>query len=303
MDLNILLSTIISATAALVAIIGGFLVSRVISLSSEQSSIQRKLREINNEIYAKENILNDVVKYLLEDDVEDFIKDNCEKIIFEDKTLEQIIKEDDYTSLTVEELKPYIEELNSIRDEVLDIIESQKRDSFSSDFDELIEGDSQCLKKPNRKECYETIYSAIFNHTQMKQPRDFSNWALSLSPPMLKNIPLLNSANNQDYREKIKERDQLNNELAVLNIQKREQEKILGDYGTPRGLWSGLLVLIYACIVGIICPSILLPYTIGVYDDLSTKYLLLGLFFSELIVLFIYLAFTMYKLTQTQRKP
>ncbi|WP_263406693.1 hypothetical protein [Niallia endozanthoxylica] len=39
MDLNSLITTIISSSAALVAIIGGFLVSRVIALSSEQTGI------------------------------------------------------------------------------------------------------------------------------------------------------------------------------------------------------------------------------------------------------------------------
>lgn len=59
MDLNGLISTIISSTAALVAIIGGFLVSRVISLSSEKNSIVRRLREINNDLKSKKR----VVKY------------------------------------------------------------------------------------------------------------------------------------------------------------------------------------------------------------------------------------------------
>ncbi|WP_186579773.1 hypothetical protein [Aquibacillus kalidii] len=48
-----LLSTIIISTAALVAIIGGFLESRIISTSSDQNGIKRKIREINNELVAK----------------------------------------------------------------------------------------------------------------------------------------------------------------------------------------------------------------------------------------------------------
>ena len=76
-DLNILISTIISATAALVAIIGGFLVSRVITLSSEKNSIVRRLKEINNELSNKQEILDRVELILLEDDVDDFIHNHA----------------------------------------------------------------------------------------------------------------------------------------------------------------------------------------------------------------------------------
>jgi len=92
MDLNNLLSTTINSTSALVAIIGGFLVSRVISLSSEQNSIKRRLREINNEISAKEKMLDNIINWLFEDDLNDFIKANCKKILFEDKTLDKLLK-------------------------------------------------------------------------------------------------------------------------------------------------------------------------------------------------------------------
>lgn len=71
MDLNPLITTIVTATAALTAIIGGFLISRVITLSSEQSSIRRRLREIKIDITAKEQLYIEAEKNLLEEDRED----------------------------------------------------------------------------------------------------------------------------------------------------------------------------------------------------------------------------------------
>jgi len=46
MDLNGLINTIIASTAALVAIIGGFLVSRVLALSSERVAVERSLMRL-----------------------------------------------------------------------------------------------------------------------------------------------------------------------------------------------------------------------------------------------------------------
>ena len=56
MDLNGLISTIISSTAALVAIIGGFLVSRVITLSGEKNGILKKIKEIDKELDIKNTL-------------------------------------------------------------------------------------------------------------------------------------------------------------------------------------------------------------------------------------------------------
>jgi len=198
----------------------------------------------------------------------------------------------------VDEVNPYIQEVYSIRDEIIELIKVYEGD-LSSEFNELINGNPECLKKPNRKEWYENIYDAIYELVPEKST-GFTNWG-GLSLPRL-NFLTPDITNVQNYREKVKERDHLKNDLVVLNVQKDEQKKILGDYGKPIGLWSGLLVLVYACLVGIVYPSTLLPYSIGVYNDINTKWLILGLFFSELMALFLYLALTMYKLTRINRE-
>jgi hypothetical protein len=70
------------------------------------------------------------------------------------------------------------------------------------------------------------------------------------------NPVIVSPVNSQIYRDNEKERNKLQDNLHVLKIQKEEQEKVLNDYGRPRGLWGGLAVLIYACIVGIAYPSV-----------------------------------------------
>lgn len=299
MDLNILISTIIAATAALVAIIGGFLVSRVISLSSERVGIDRRLREIVNDISAKRDMLTRVKESLFEEDADDFIIDNHEKLLLEDKSLEQLIDEDDHSTLTVKELEPYVETFYEIKEEVLSFISNYKSHTVPSDFNELIRGSSE-LKKPNRKDWYELIYDVMYD-----QLPEESNHPFGFNLPSFKPInspPVMNVVSQQKYRDKENERDKLQDELHILDMQKEEQIKILNDYGKPKGLWSGLAVLIYACIVGIGYPSTLLPYPMNYYNDMLTKWFLLILFFSELFALFIYLAFNLHKLTKKTQK-
>jgi hypothetical protein len=87
-------------------------------------------------------------------------------------------------------------------------------------------------------------------------------------------------------------------ELKSLKEQVKKQEQIVKRNSKPAGIWSGLVVLFYACVVGIGWPSTLLPYTENMYNDDLTKKVLLIFFFSEIIIIFIYLAINMRKLTR-----
>lgn len=59
-DPNWLLATMAQAAAVLVAVIGGFLVSRVITLSAERRGLDRRVREIKEAAQEKESILREV---------------------------------------------------------------------------------------------------------------------------------------------------------------------------------------------------------------------------------------------------
>ena len=285
MDLNNLITTTTTSTAALVAIIGGFLVSRVISISSEQNGIKRKIREINNDLIAKRDIITNIEKYLFEDDLNDFVTNKNINRMLSGESLEDIIEEDEYTFLSMQELEPYLRQLREIANELYGLIENTdevytKFSQFNKEFYDFV--------YPDRKEWYAMIFEEIY---KLSQPQPTG---------MLSGFGSFISGNpNTDYRESKKEKERLENEITILDLQKNEQIKILDDYGQPKWIWSGLFVLIYASIVSIIYPSTLLPYPPNTYNDIQTKWLILSLFYSQLFALFIYLGFAMYKLTHS----
>ena len=59
-DPNWLLATMAQSAAAMVAVIGGFLVSRVITLSAERRGLGRRVREIRETAQEKEGVLREV---------------------------------------------------------------------------------------------------------------------------------------------------------------------------------------------------------------------------------------------------
>lgn len=296
MDLNGLISTIISSTAALVAIIGGFLVSRVISLSSEKNSIVRRLREINNDLKSKKELLNTIEIDLLEDDIDSFINEYSKEIIIENKPFDELLEYDKSYNLTVEQLKPYIVELLSIRDEIINLMDDAE--SLPEEFNDFIRINGFNIN--DRIEWYELVYQTLYDEIMKSSYSSYGPLGIKVpTPPNL--IPArLNLVEQQIHRDKIKEFQRLQNEIEVLKVRKDEQEKILNDYAKPNGLWGGFFVLIYSCVVGIAYPSTLLPYPKDVYNDELTKCFLLVLFFSQLIVLFLYLGIAMYRLTKNK---
>uniref|UniRef100_UPI001ED998B1 hypothetical protein n=1 Tax=Paenisporosarcina sp. TG-14 TaxID=1231057 RepID=UPI001ED998B1 len=62
-------------------------------------------------------------------------------------------------------------------------------------------------------------------------------------------------------------------------------------------IWSGIGVLMYSSVVGILYPAILLPYPTNYYNDLQTKTLIITLFSSGLLAIFLYLIIAVSKMT------
>ncbi|MEK4626558.1 hypothetical protein MKY06_30135 [Priestia sp. FSL P4-0332] len=292
MDLNGLINTIIASTAALVAIIGGFLVSRVLALSSERVAVERRFNEINNNLRIKEEMLKETVHYIFEEDLNDFFKDNCEKVLWGQIPLQEIVEEDEYTALTGEEIEPYVEEFKSLESELKLLIKNNSS-NVTSDFEEFIK--EKEIRLPDKKLWYEFVYDAMY---EKYVERENSNTLYTFGAG-LNTLPDVTAA--QSYKDKVKERNNLQDELRFLKMQKTEQNKILQDYVKPKGLWGGLIVLVYACIVGIVYPSTLLPYPEKAYS-VTLKWVLLGLFFSQLAALFAYLFISLYSLTKFSKR-
>ena len=284
-SLNDLITTIIAATAGLVAIIGGFLVSRVIAIASEQNGIKRRIREIKNDLLAKREMKDTAEKFLFEDDLNDFVTDENINRMLHGKSLDTIITEDDYDYLTKDEVEPYYKQLQGMASEILSFI--NKSDDCFEKFNEFKQAYND-FRYPERIDWYEKIFKQIKEINDPEPQFPFGS---------LKFKPISHVPPNTDYKDTRKERDRLIDDIRVLELQQEEQLKILNDYGKPKWVWSGLFVLVYACIVGIVYPSTLLPYPKDKYDDVLTKWFLLGLFFSQLLALIIYLGIATYKLT------
>lgn len=217
---------------------------------------------------------------LLDEDAEDFVRDNLEELISKERNIGEIIQNDTYNYRSIEELQPYLKEIDHIISEAIEVDYEQKM------------------------ELYEKVYYLLKDSLPKKPVSPLmSDFSSPFDPIAIRAnlIPTVVPVNHQAYRDKEKNRDTLKDEVTILTLQLGERQKILDDYAKPRGFWGGIIVLIYASLVGVAYPTTLLPYPSNYYDDVATKWLLISLFLSQLVALFIYLTYEIHEMTSFSR--
>lgn len=286
MELDSLITTIVTSTAALIAIIGGFLVSRVISLSSEQNGIKRRVREIDGELEVKKYLKDEIEDLLFHEDADSFIASNIKELFDDNIDLKTIIDNDHDNQLTYKQLIPFVRNFKNIRDEMISKVDSLWPPE-EIDLDDFLKENKLKLIYPMKKEWYEWVYNELHE-----------KWQDQL-PPIERAMSLSTTSNigSSHYEDSVKKHESIMDEISLLEKHRTDQINILKDYGQPHGVLGGIIVLGYASIVGIVIPSIFLPYSNAITTPFWDKWILLSLFFSQLAALFIYLGYQVHKLS------
>lgn len=107
-DLSNVLTAIASCSATFVAIIGGLIANKAISDSSEKGSIRNQLKQINAEIHSNDTRIDELSRWLEEDDAEEFIGDHLDNLL-QLRQLEDIYDSSSKDEPTFEDLQPYWE--------------------------------------------------------------------------------------------------------------------------------------------------------------------------------------------------
>lgn len=80
-DLTSLLTTISSASASFIAILGGLVASKLLTISSERDAVLTKISELDKEISVKETQKSTLQKENNDSDALDFIESNIADLI------------------------------------------------------------------------------------------------------------------------------------------------------------------------------------------------------------------------------
>lgn len=289
-DPNWLLSTVVQSSAVFVAIVAGFIISRLLALSSERSGIQTRIRDLKLQVNIKKENIDILEKSLLTWDAEDFLEDSdvVDKII-ESRgqiSLTDAMKLVTYLNRSEDELRPYWEDAIKVTKEAFHLIGENLTEFLveSENFEVLLKNSGVNISS-YRLKIFQQIFGVYLREYEKRQN------PLGAMMNSLANIrmPDFRSASEANSYETLKrDIEILRRDNNALEIQVSDLNIQLQQLGQPQGVILGIIFLFYFSLVGIVIPVLLMPFATDKFTSYH-KWVIFILFVSGLIFFFVYL--------------
>lgn len=263
-----LFSTIASVSSGFVAIIGGLITSKLISINGERSMVIERMSELNEIIDLKLNDAEEIKTQLEEDDALDFVRDNIESIE-DNKRLIDVFQTDIPQRLEYCVLENYW----------------LKALTVFGEFNEALD-DGQKL---NNDEIPITIATKYMDNSfEYALCEMFANYSNKIKWTSLQ----ISRINNDWYNEKSKEYEQLFREIGVLQLQQEQLERQKQALVKPKRISLGLWVFAGIIVLNILLPLIFMKL-VPIYPSIQNSAEITCLIFVALglLLTFIYICF------------
>ena len=277
-----LLATLAQSSAAIVAIIGGFLVSRLVALSSERQGLRRLLREAQERLALLEEAYKSAYEYRLENSKStfyEFVIDDLVGAEGQKSDLDGLTEENIPRGSTFEEMRGYADELNE-----------RVILAFKSVANKLRPGDDRRVSLEDLQarglalaERDEELYEMVIAHLAEKMPQKRGPFG-SIDIPFV-GFPTPGWRHEIDARrldESVRDELELKGQITASRKEVQRLEDELRVLGKPVGVVSAIWVLGLLSVLGIVFPVIVLaaqPKTLS----LLMKSLLVGSFVVGLV--------------------
>jgi len=227
-----LLSSVTAASAALVAIVGALLISRVIALSSDREALERRAADLSAQVESLAEEFDLVGQEILRRDAVDFVHAAAGDIIDSRGTvaLDRLMQRYDPRDRTAGELAPFVEEAKQA-----------VAAAFSA-------GDAgQVLRTTADR--YALLYAQLDQVISRSGDgsRDDSPETLSFT---LKQVEV--------YRLLLRDQQSLRSVKRSTSLQLATTRTAAEALRQPRGVRGGLFVLLYFSLVGTVAPLVIL---------------------------------------------
>ena len=112
-DLTAVLTTIAAASASFVAILGGFIASKLIAISGEREENVNRLADIDEEIAYRTEVLEAAQQENTEEDALCFVLDHIDPLM-DWYVIDTVYKHEEHPDISLETLRPYWEKARDI---------------------------------------------------------------------------------------------------------------------------------------------------------------------------------------------
>ena len=282
-DLTSLLTTISSASASFIAILGGLVASKLLTISSERDAVLAKISELDKEISVKEAQKNALQKENNDSDALDFIESNIADLI-QGKSLNLVFEKSTEKSLSIESLQPYWE---------TDIAIS-RRIQHSMTPGIISVSQLRSLEKESELEYAQDAFSKNVSLIVLNYFEDQFN--RSSSSPFSATLRVPNTFfrasiwDRQRYENNTRTIFQLQASLDSLHFQMSQYEKDKKMLKNPVGVSDGLNIFGLFSLICIVPPLILTPFeTTNIYLFWFIKIFFIASFSLGLLSTFLYM--------------
>jgi len=279
-ELTSVLTTISAASASIVAILGGFIASKLISISGERNAVISKLKEIDDEIAYRTELLENAQYENDEDDALDFIKKHVEHLV-EGDSLEEVYDADEKPGIEYEILYPFWVKAEKISLQF-------KKASYGADYIGAFNKDgipTSIVAEMQEDEFAYAICKKIAKYNEQQHLYQVNPYAIMPTYGLEDRvgIPRWYTRNSDIINEQ-------KNALGWLEQQKKHYENAKIRLSNPKGMKTGLWIFILFSVFCVVMPLFLSPFCTPIYEVyIRTKATVLGTFVIGLVSIFIYL--------------
>lgn len=291
-DLTAVLTTIAAASASIVAILGGFIASKLIAISSERSAALDRLKQINEELEFHVSERDKIQAENDEDDALDFIRDAIDDL-YAGNSLENVYSNVDHPRLSIERLKPYWDRAATLKEQFGEQVE--KCDALNEDY--IPQSLLLTVKEDDfGYEVLLTLGKKLRKRIRAaERARERASNPLGIVVPdisdYVESIPGV-AGSGYAYHKNCDAIQEQNAAIALLELQKKQCDEQISALKKPRGMKLGLVIFALFTIFCIIAPLIASPFATESYQMFAiTKVVFLGLFGIGLISIFGYLVY------------
>lgn len=282
MDYSSFFYSIAGCSATIIAIIGGFIASKLISISADRDNILDKIKEINDELNMKTKQHDDIIEKLDDDDALDFVRDNVSKLV-DHRSIDIVYKPEEKPKLDYFKMERYWVRALKICEEIFDLNEEQVCDVNSDKVPVVL------AKKYTNEFDYGVCKKVLFEIEKRAKKRSANSLLFSVS--LIDVGDIVPQTAGLWYHEKAGEAEKLELRIEELKFEKSQYEEKKREIKKPKGMKSGLIIFIIFSILGVFLPLVcaLIDCTYN-YSCLCVPIISLGLFVICVLVTFIYLA-------------
>lgn len=278
-DLTTVLTTIAACSASIVAIVGGFIASKLIAINAERDEVNTRISELDEEIEFFTEERDMLQEQLDEDDALDFICENIAYIVNR-CSLDDAYKEEERPRLEKEVLQPYWDRAEKTHSQYRAIVKKT-----INNYEENDDGVPVEAAKVFTQDFEYAVCKKICEHIEdQRSPLAALRRGLDAT--------IQTGKWYADTQEKVMSAD---NKITYLMLQKKQQETRFKALKKPKGMKLGLALFAIFSAVNIVCPLSLSPYVTENYQCyLQTKIFAVSAFAVGLALIMLYLVYLLH---------